>query len=381
MLFDIEPATLAPSASRRALTSRRDRLKAPVTTKVVPRQRLLSLIVGPNFLGIDAPCSETIDQEAASIVGEPRRQRRRQRRTDAIDGLQLLRGCRREDFQVREPPGELLRRPLADAGNPEGEKQPMEGPRSGGFQLANEFVRRGFLPSRQLCQDLGLEIPQRRLVGHQTGVDQLIELLAAETLDLHRAASGEVAQARGDHRRALGVGAAQRDLTVLAHDTAAARGAVGGDRHRFGVRRPLGAHDADHLGDHFPALGHPDGVSDHQVETFDLGEIVQRRARDRRTRERHRFELGDRGQDTGPADLHHHVANHRRPPLGGELVGNGPTHRARRGAQRRPLGRTVELDYDSIGVEVKRPAPLFPTVDEGFDLDEARAALNMRTHR
>ncbi len=73
-------------------------------------------------------------------------------------------------------------------GDPEREKEPVEGSCSDFGKLTKEVFRRCIAPTRQLCNGIDIEIPQRRFVGHHAGLDQLRQHAIAETVDPHRTA-------------------------------------------------------------------------------------------------------------------------------------------------------------------------------------------------
>ena len=86
----------------------------------------------------------------------------------------------------------------------------------------------------------------------------------------------------------------------------------------------------------------------------DLVLVVERRARDGDAADMHRLQLGHRRQRTGAPDRDRDPVQHGLGLLGGELVGDGPAGRPAGGAQTLLPVESVDLEDDTVDLEVER---------------------------
>ncbi len=139
-------------------------------------------------------------------------------------------------------------------------------------------------------------------VVDQVALEQLGGRPLAEVLDVHRAAPGEVNDARQDLRRAVQVRAAGDRLALGADDRRCRRR---GSRVGMTKARSLPVAQAgdrrDDLGDHLAGAAHDDGVADEHALADDLVGVVQRRHRDRDAADAHRLEDGEGRDGAGAA--------------------------------------------------------------------------------
>ena len=144
------------------------------------------------------------------------------------------------------------------------------------------------------------------------------------------------------------------------------------------IGRTLIEHRAYDLRDHVARLVHDDGIALAHVFAADLVDVVQRGARDGRTGNRHRVELGDRREHTGAAHLDADFAQDGLLFLGRKLKGNGPARRAGSKAQVELLLEAVDLYDHAVDVVVQVTAVLKRLGTELVDLGGRGATGNVR---
>ena len=108
------------------------------------------------------------------------------------------------------------------------------------------------------------------------------------------------------------------------------------------MRSPLGQHAHD-LRDHIPGASHDHGIPAPHVLALDLVHIVQRRVADRDAGHLHGLEPRDRREHAGAAHLEFDRAHHRELLIGGKLVRDRPTRRARDHTEQLLLAPAVDL--------------------------------------
>ena len=126
---------------------------------------------------------------------------------------------------------------------------------------------------------------------------------------------------------------------------------------RLGAARPLVFDDAEHLRNDVAGALDRHRVADANVEPRDLFGIVQRGVLHHDAADGHRFELGDRRQKAGAADLDFDVPDDGRRLLGREFVRDRPARIARHEAE--PLLPVEAVDFvdDAVDVVVEAGAP------------------------
>ena len=126
------------------------------------------------------------------------------------------------------------------------------------------------------------------------------------------------------------------------------------------VRRPLLEDHAHHLGNDLSPLLHADQVALPDVQLGNLVGIVQRGILNGRSGHEHLFQPGHRRDSTRPAHLVVNANEARQALLGLELVGQGPSRRLGRGAQRPAVHGLVHLDDHSVNGERQSVASVIP---------------------
>ena len=149
-------------------------------------------------------------------------------------------------------------------------------------------------------------------------------------------------------RRAGRVRAPPVHLALGLHRRGAADGAALGRRPGRGPLRPLLLHHPHDLGDHLPAPLDEDGVAHPHVLARDLLLVVEGGPAHGGAGQRHRREVGDRGQLAGAAHLHLDRLDRRRRLHRGVLVGDRPAGELRREAELLLEGEVVDLDDDAV---------------------------------
>ena len=193
--------------------------------------------------------------------------------------------------------------------------------------------------------------------GDQLVLEERLDLLLAQPLDVESIARDEVAQplhllCRADEPP----GTAADRLALFAHRVAAAGRTHGRKDVGLGALRPFLRNDAQHLRDDIAGALDGHGVADAHVFARDLVLVVQRRVLHHHAADRHRFELGDRRERAGAADLDLDRVDDRYRLLGRELVRDRPARAAVAGAEPRLPVEPVKLVDDAVDVVIERAA-------------------------
>ncbi len=149
----------------------------------------------------------------------------------------------------------------------------------------------------------------------------------------------------------------------------------------FGAWRALVEHDLDDLRDDVAGPLHHDRVADPHVLAGDLVLVVQRRVRDDDAADGDGPELGDRRQRAGAPDLDLDRLQHRRRPLGRELVRHRPAGRARDEAEPLLQREIVDLVDDAVDVVAEARALGFDRAVMGEHLRRRLAERRQRIGR
>ena len=215
---------------------------------------------------------------------------------------------------------QIVRGGLADLGN--GQRvQPARQREVARAFAALDKARGILLPedARLLC---GAEIERGELllgeienierIIDQAMLDELVGDDAAEAFDIEGAAFGEIFEPARLLRGARGIFADPPGVIGVApHGRAAGRAFPADVREKIEGLRVGGTFLRDHAndrGDDFAGLLDNDRIADADVFAADLVFIVQGGPRDRAAAEEDGLEFGDRGEDTGAADLDGDVA-------------------------------------------------------------------------
>ena len=141
--------------------------------------------------------------------------------------------------------------------------------------------------------------------------------------------------------------------------TAAARA---GRRHhpRLAVRRPPAEHRPDDSRDDIAGLLDDDPVAFADVLAREVVGVVQRRHRDRRAGQEHRFEHRERRDRAGAPDVDLDLSQQRRLLFRRKLERDGPARKLAGGAERAALRVGIDLDDHAVGIEGQRAAAARP---------------------
>ena len=152
----------------------------------------------------------------------------------------------------------------------------------------------------------------------------------ANAFDVEGLARAEVRDARDRLGRALEVRAAPCDKSFFLRDGAATRRTATFDmiEERERLRVTVVADDFDHSRDDFAGFFDQHRVADADVFFGDFVLIVQRGARNGRAGDQHRFQLCDRCEHAGAADLDGDCGEGGFLLFGDKLVGRGPARGA-----------------------------------------------------
>ena len=208
-------------------------------------------------------------------------------------------------------------------------------------------------------------------------LEELRQDRPAGALDVHPAATDEMAELLRQPRRAARVRAVDADRALVLDDRRAADRA--GRRHLVLALRagpPLDDRPDD-LGDDVAGLLEDDPVADPDVLAPDLVEVVEGRPRDGRAGDLDRRHVRDRRQRPGPADVRDDVLDERLDLLGRELEGDRPARRPADHPEPRLLVEPVDLDHDAVGLVrevVALLAPALGEVDDALDVEVRRRA-------
>ena len=126
---------------------------------------------------------------------------------------------------------------------------------------------------------------------------------------------------------------------------------------RRSVWRTLVQHHAEHLRDHVAGALDVHRIADAHVLAGDFVLIVQGGVGDHHAADGDRFELGDRRQRPGAADLDLDIAQNRGRLLGGEFMRDGPARAARHEAQPFLPVDAVNLVNDAVDVVIEHCTP------------------------
>ena len=217
-------------------------------------------------------------------------------------------------------------------------------------------------------------------VGDPALLHERIHRRLAQRPDVQRVARGEMLHTPPQLRRTARVHAPQRHLLRETFHLAAADRTGGRHLEHLLRARALFRDRRFDRGDHVPRLHEPHMVADADILPRDLVGIVQRRAGDRRSRQLHRTQLGDRRQHARPTDLHGDALQHRLRALGRVLVGARPPRTVRRRPERRIEIAFVQLHDRAVDLEAEGMPPRLKFVNRRKDLLHRRARPRPRRH-
>src|SRR5699024_4732664 len=262
--------------------------------------------------------------------------------------------------QRAEVLGQILGHGLPYFADAEGEDEACERRVLAGFDGV-EQVGNGFLAvAGALLQFLAmlLEPVDVDRCLQQAFANELLDLAAAEAVDVHGIARGEMLERFAPLRGAdQAAGAARHRFIGHALDCGAAHGTGGGqlDGPRLSWLA-LVADRAHDFGDDVAGAAHDDLIADAHVLALDLVHVVQRGAGDGDTTDEYRLELRHRGQRAGAPNLKMHVVEARLGPLRRNLARDRPARRARDETQLLAPGGVIELVNTAVDADVERGA-------------------------
>ena len=236
-----------------------------------------------------------------------------------------------------------------------------------GFDRSEEIGGRGLAPALALGElrellgaVLRLQVEDVGRALHATLGPERLDLLGAEALDVEGVAGDEMAQPLQRLGRAdQTAGAAAHRFALLPHRVAAALRADGRRNEGLAPCRPFLFDHPDDLRDYVAGALHHHRIAGTDAPFGDHVLVMERRARDGDAADEHRLQLGHRGERAGAPDRDRDPVQHGLGLLGGELVGDGPAGRPAGGAQTLLPIETVDLEDDTVDLEIQaRPHSL-----------------------
>ena len=256
---------------------------------------------------------------------------------------------------------EQTRRRLTDVADSQCMDETVERDAPARFDRAEEVGGGGLAPALALGERcvqiavLRLNVEDVRRALHAAFGPERLDLLGAEALDIEGVPGDEMAQPLQRLGRAdQTAGAAAHRFALLPHRVAAALRADGGRNEGLAPGRPPLFDYPDHLRDHVAGALDDDRIAGADVLAGDLILVVERRAGDGDATDMHRLELGDRSQRAGASDRDRDAVQNRLGLLGRELVSDGPAGRPAGGAQTLLPVEAVDLEHDTVDLEVER---------------------------
>ena len=300
---------------------------------------------------------------------------------ETFDGGNVVDRSRHQRIDAAERLGQQAGVAVADVADPQTGQHPSQSAVLAGGDGSDQ-VRRRLLSHPFQPGDLLLgQLVQVRQFLDQTLVDQLVDHRRAESFDVHRAAVGKEAKPFLELGRTGRVDAADVHAAFVALDRTAANRTPLRERELLLFAGPFLQNDADDVGNDLARLFDHHRVADANVFAADFVGVVQADARDLGPGDFDGFEIGDRRQHAGLADLDGDVLDPRRrlPQL--DLVGDDPSRRLAGGAEPVPLGEVVDLDDHAVGLVVEFVPPLElvgAVLKDGVDGIERSAVGNRR---
>ena len=194
------------------------------------------------------------------------------------------------------------------------------------------------------------EREQTRLVGQQTGFQEVAGAHLAQRLDVEGPAGGQRVEAFPELAgAAAGVRAAQVLVALLLLRQGGSAGRAVGGHHEFAFVAVAQRDDGgDDLGNHVTGLAEHHRVPDPHSLAHHLVGVVEGGHGDRGSRDRHRFHRPERGDAPGAPDPDTDVEEPGVNLLGWVLVGDRPARRPGCGSQPALDGQVVDLDHDPV---------------------------------
>src|SRR5690606_25686687 len=118
---------------------------------------------------------------------------------------------------------------------------------------------------------------------------------------------------------------------------------------RLRSRRPFFLHHRNHRRNNFARLLHHHEISDPHILSRDFSRVMQRRSRNRRSRQHHRVQFRHRRQSPRPPHLNPAPVQARFRLLRREFVSDRPTRSLRRRTRLLLPRQRIQLHYRSIG--------------------------------
>ena len=263
---------------------------------------------------------------------------------------------------------------FSDVADAEGVDEARQIVRFAAIDLRHELLCRFSAHAIETGERLAGQAVHVGIIADEPAFDELLDQRFAEALDVHRRAGREMQQALPQLRGARLVHAPPDHFFVRAVECRSAHGTRRRHHPRYGTGRAQAQNRCDDLRNDIAAFLDDDGIAFADVAASDFLLIVQRRERDGRPGEAHRFEHGKRRHGAGAPDVHVDSYDPGMRLLCREFVGGRPTREFRRGAEPLAQREIVDLDHDPVGVEVERLAFVDPFLTEGDQISHTLAS-------
>ena len=273
-------------------------------------------------------------------------------RPDIVDGQQLLDRCIHHAVNAAEIFRQLLGGRLTNVTNPE--RKQKSGERRG-LRLTDtieQVLRRLFGHARQIRQRHQTEPIQVGGRVHQIVFDELINQLVPEALDVHGAALRKVQQRLFALCRTVQPASTTSNrLPLQSHNGGIALRAARRHDKPDRVNGAIGEHHRRDLRDDIARTPDHNGVANLEVLAPQFVLVMQGRIRYRGAADKHRLQSCNGCDRAGAPDLHVDAKQHGGGFLGGKLVGNGKTWRARDESELFLQPQIVDFVDNAIDVE------------------------------
>ena len=211
---------------------------------------------------------------------------------------------------------------------------------------------------------LGEAIVEVRHIGKDPLLHHAAHDFVTEPVYVHGSSAAPMDETFHGLCRAVDGDAAIRDLSLLAHDGAAAARASLGHVEWDRVLGPQLRHMAHDLRYNVSSLVHHNGVAHTHVLALNLVDVVQRCPGDYRPCHRYRIELGNGCEYARTPNLYANLTQHRALLLRGELKGDGPSWRTRRKPKCILLCKRIDFYHHAVNVIVQLVASRQRTLAE-----------------
>ncbi len=322
------------------------------------------------------------NHRAVTRFGEKLPHLARHHRPDVVDCLQLLVGGADQRIEGAKTRGQRARGTLPDLAHTEREQQPRQGGITTALDRGHQVGGRTFTHAFQPGQSVTIETVQVGHRLHQPTIDQLLDDAFTEAVDIHRRATGEVAQRLAALRgtRQSRAAAHRHPVAVARRDRPAGRTLARQREHR-GTGRPALDQHPHHFRDHVPGPAHHHGIADTYVLATHFVGVVQRGVGHRDPTDMYRRQPRDRRQHPGATDLHLDGEHLGQRLLGRELVRHRPARCARRRTQAPLQVDPIDLVDHPVDVVPEALAALAEATVVIEAAVDSRSPFDLRRHR